>query len=322
MVETNPSRERALGETVIKFAGDPEVLRYSLERRDKGRVDDGRLLVFVLQPGGQRGVIEGGFAIAIEELGISQIPDVYATSSSGTPVAGYTLAGQAVLGTSIYFEDNIQNEFVKFSRIPKIMDLDRLKRVLDWDKPLQIDKLRLAKPQFLASIFDRKIGKIVYLDIKGRKDPVHDIIDSCRVPVLGGFDTLFRRQIDGAWACPRPIEYAVNVLGATDILIVTPAPFSSIDPRFPDMLMPFAGSLKRNLWRIPNGEMLRNLIFHDEVLNQEVKFVQTLMDERKVRVGIIYAQLPFSTFSMNGPALRQAAEAARAATHKFFAAVS
>lgn len=87
-----------------------------------------------------RSVTSAGMVSAIEKLGLLSAFDVVYGSSGGALNGAYLLAGQAALGTTIYYE-NINNEkFISFARTltsRPIVDIDFLVwHVMQHEKPL------------------------------------------------------------------------------------------------------------------------------------------------------------------------------------------
>ena len=59
-----------------------------------------------------RGVVSAGMVSALEELGLTHAFDAVYGSSAGAINAAYFLAGQARLGTTIYYEDINNARFI------------------------------------------------------------------------------------------------------------------------------------------------------------------------------------------------------------------
>ena len=64
-----------------------------------------------------RGVISAGMVSALEELGLTDAFDAVYGSSAGAINAAYFLAGQARLGTTIYYEDINNARFISLLRV-------------------------------------------------------------------------------------------------------------------------------------------------------------------------------------------------------------
>ena len=63
-----------------------------------------------------RGVISAGMVSALETLGLTHAFDGIYGSSAGAINAAYFLAGQAAVGTAIYYEDINNRQFIDLRR--------------------------------------------------------------------------------------------------------------------------------------------------------------------------------------------------------------
>ena len=61
-----------------------------------------------------RGVISAGMVVALEQLGCSRCFDAVYGSSAGAINGAFFVAGQAGLGTTIYYENINHREFIDF----------------------------------------------------------------------------------------------------------------------------------------------------------------------------------------------------------------
>lgn len=100
-----------------------------------------------------RGVVSAGMVSALESLGMTNAFDAVYGSSAGAINAAYFLAGQAALGTTIYYEDINNRRFINLRRPfygRPILDLAYLiDDVAARRKPLAVDRV-LASPSPLT----------------------------------------------------------------------------------------------------------------------------------------------------------------------------
>ena len=66
--------------------------------------------VLIVGGGGQRGPFGGGWVMALENLNLRNAFKTVVGVSTGAPTISYFLAGQAAVGTSIYFEENVRDK--------------------------------------------------------------------------------------------------------------------------------------------------------------------------------------------------------------------
>jgi predicted patatin/cPLA2 family phospholipase len=78
----------------------------------RSRRADPHHLALVIEGGGMRGVVSGGMVTALEARGLLDCFDSIHGSSAGACAGAYFLAGQARLGTRIYYEDINNKRFI------------------------------------------------------------------------------------------------------------------------------------------------------------------------------------------------------------------
>jgi predicted patatin/cPLA2 family phospholipase len=93
-----------------------DVLRARAARAGGPPFDDGARLALAIEGGAMRGVVSAGMVSALEELGLARAFDVVYGSSAGALNGAYFLAGEARLGTRIYFEDINNRAFIDLWR--------------------------------------------------------------------------------------------------------------------------------------------------------------------------------------------------------------
>jgi predicted patatin/cPLA2 family phospholipase len=125
------------------------VLRRTADGSRPGERDDPYRVALCIEGGAMRGVTSAGMVSALEELGLLHAFDAVYGSSGGALNGAYLLAGQAALGTTIYYE-NINNEkFISFARTfssRPVIDIDFLVwHVMQHEKPLDTAAV-LASP--------------------------------------------------------------------------------------------------------------------------------------------------------------------------------
>ena len=129
-----------------------DLLRVRAARGGPPFGDEARIAL-VVEGGAMRGVVSAGMVSALEALGLTRAFDAVYGSSAGAINAAYFLAGQAALGTTIYFEDINNRRFISlaraFGRRP-MLDLGfLLEDVMVRRKPLDAGRV-LAGPTPLA----------------------------------------------------------------------------------------------------------------------------------------------------------------------------
>lgn len=223
----------------MAFVGDEQVIQNIWQKKDLLDKNDPKHReispVVVLPGGGQRGAVSVGVAAALEKLDLVNSFDALIGSSTGAPIALYMLAGQVDMGRSIYWEENVKNEFAKKRRIKKVLDIDTLEQELrTGKKKVDITAALKARPELLIAATDEETGESIVFEAKKLANPLDAVIASINVPILNGGKTVEidnRRFVDGDVGNPLPIDLALQH-NATDILIVMTTPLE-LFPQLP-----------------------------------------------------------------------------------------
>jgi len=201
-------------------------LKLLLQRKKNGNKNDGRHIALVLEGGGMRGVATGGMVSAFEDEGLRDFFDSVHGSSSGAGAAAYFTCKQSHIGTSIYYEDLIGNEFISFSRLfynRPIMDIDYLvDDVMVNKKKLHFDKEDKNKPQLNLILTDIKKKKaIIVNNFSSTKHLLEIMKMSMSVPFItrGVYNYNNILVTDGGMVAHIPLQSAIDS-GATDIVFL------------------------------------------------------------------------------------------------------
>jgi len=93
--------------------------------------NDGARIALAVEGGAMRGVISAGMVSALESFGLTDAFDAVYGSSAGAINAAYFLAGQATLGTRIYYEDINNTSFIRLGRAAAGRPIVNLSYLLD-----------------------------------------------------------------------------------------------------------------------------------------------------------------------------------------------
>ena len=123
------------------------ILRARLLRGSRAPHGDGASIALAVEGGAMRGVVSAGMVWALEDLGYTHAFDAVYGSSAGAINSAYFLAGQAAVGTTIYYEDINNRSFINLSRPLRgrpivnlgflLDDVARNRKRLDVDRVLQ-----------------------------------------------------------------------------------------------------------------------------------------------------------------------------------------
>ncbi|MCF4164201.1 patatin-like phospholipase family protein [Zavarzinia compransoris] len=193
-----------------------------------GARDDGCRLALCIEGGGMRGVVAGGMVSALEALGLVDCIDVVYGTSAGACAGAYMLAGQALQGTSIFYEDINNPTFLRIGRVlirRPIMRVDYLiDHVMRRSRPLDTAAVLASPIPLVMMTTDVETGKAHALrDFPDGDSVLEGLRATTRLPLVAGMPVTWRdgRQlVDGALTEPIAVETAA-VEGATHILVLT-----------------------------------------------------------------------------------------------------
>jgi len=187
-------------------------------------------VALVVEGGAMRGVISAGMVSGLESLGLTTAFDVVYGSSAGAISAAYFLAGQAALGTTIYYEDINTRQFISCARLASggsIVDLGFLvDDVIRRRKPLDLERV-LASPSPLA-VLATDVASAQSAVLRGFSTPA-ELLSALRagatMPAIAGspWPHQGRRYLDAALSEPIPVR-AAEADGATHVLALLTRP--------------------------------------------------------------------------------------------------
>jgi predicted patatin/cPLA2 family phospholipase len=196
-----------------------------LRARRAGTASDAHRVVLVVEGGCMRGVIAAGAVTALDELDLAQRFDAVYGISAGAFNAAYMLAGQAAMGTSIYFEDLPTARFVSRRRIlmgrrPMALDYT-IDEIVAHRKRLDVAAVQAAAPEFhvLATCLEHK-------ELHRPHGPLLEQLRAAgRVPLLAGPPVHLNgcRLYDGGLLDPLPVDLAIRE-GATHVVVLRTRP--------------------------------------------------------------------------------------------------
>jgi predicted patatin/cPLA2 family phospholipase len=210
------------------LAGDVEVLRALVRRRDGGRREDGRWddghrIAAVVGGGGMRGAYTGGMGHALHDAGLEPFFDVVYGSSAGAYVGAALVLGNGHGAGLIFHEDMACRAFADPRRLGTrrpVVSLDHLiDEIMVTAKPLPWERLRdSAVPlRVIATAVDDLSPHV--LDPRTVAEWRAAMRATATIPYLAGPAVALhgRRWIDGSVTEPLPVPRALAD-GATHVL--------------------------------------------------------------------------------------------------------
>jgi predicted patatin/cPLA2 family phospholipase len=211
-----------------------EITRLLTARAARGSVhphhDDGASIALCVEGGAMRGVVSAGMVSALEEMGLVNAFDAIYGSSAGAVNAAYFLAGQARLGTTIYYEDINTRDFIDMRRMIGGRPVVNLGFLLD-DVAVRrkvLDTARVIEsPTPLAVIATNAdtAAPVVFRAFTSAADLLTALRASSTMPVAAGSACEYRggRYYDASVSEPIPLPSA-EADGHTHILVLLTRP--------------------------------------------------------------------------------------------------
>jgi predicted patatin/cPLA2 family phospholipase len=207
-----------------------ELLRARLARRSRAPHGDGASIALAVEGGAMRGVVSAGMVSALEALGLTHAFDAVYGSSAGALNAAYFLAGQAAVGTTIYYEDINNLQFINMRRPLVGRPIVNLRFLLDdvalRRKPLDTAKV-LSSPSPLAVLAtDTTTGECVVLrEFPDAASLLNAMRASATMPIIAGLPVAYNngQYFDASLTEPIPVPSA-EADGHTHILVLLTRP--------------------------------------------------------------------------------------------------
>jgi predicted patatin/cPLA2 family phospholipase len=203
-----------------------EQLLVRARRGNRAPHADGISIALAVEGGAMRGVISAGMVSALEDLGLTSAFDAVYGSSAGAINAAYFLAGQAKLGTTIYYEDINNRRFIDLRRPLRgqpIVDLGYLlDEVAQQRKPLMT--ARVLDAESPLSVMATDVDAESAYALRQFQSPAalfSALRAGATMPVIAGGprDIEGRRLLDASLSEPIPVTTA-EIHGHTHIVVL------------------------------------------------------------------------------------------------------
>lgn len=204
-----------------------------------GAREDGCKLGLVIEGGGMRGVVTAAMVAALEQLSLRDAFDVVYGSSAGAISGAYFVAGAARLGTTIFYENICNRNFINtlrfFAKEPVISFEYLLDFVCETEKPLDWERVVRSpiKLVMVASLLtDTDIEPVAIRRVESKEELKEALRASSRFPIISGSPVVLRgmRLIDATVTAFLPCEMAVED-GCTHILVLLSRPRGKTHPK-------------------------------------------------------------------------------------------
>jgi predicted patatin/cPLA2 family phospholipase len=207
-----------------------DILKKRLARASRSPHGDGVRVALAVEGGAMRGVISAGMVTGLEEIGLAGAFDAVYGSSAGAINAAYFLAGQAAIGTTIYYEDINTTDFIDHLRPLRgqpIVDLSFvIDEVVTHRKPLDVARV-LASPTPLSVLATDVVSgrSVVFSGFTSPADLFSALRAGATMPVVAGSPYSHRqgRYVDASLSEAIPVPSA-EAAGHTHVLALLTRP--------------------------------------------------------------------------------------------------
>jgi predicted patatin/cPLA2 family phospholipase len=156
-----------------------------------GRRQDGFKIALAIEGGAMRGVVSSGMVAGLEYLGLLPAFDVIYGTSAGAINGAYFVAGQAAYGTSIYYEDINNTQFMNLLRClcgDRPLSLEFLfEHVMINEKPLNWRRVLDSQIELVPVAASLSQAKAILLrGARSRYDLFLRLKASARIPFIAG----------------------------------------------------------------------------------------------------------------------------------------
>ena len=210
-----------------------ELLRARAARRSQAPHGDGASIALAVEGGAMRGVVSAGMVSALEALGMTEAFDAVYGSSAGALNAAYFLAGQAALGTTIYYEDINNRRFISLRRPLLGRPIVNLAFLIDdvatYRKPLAVDRVLSSRSPLAVLATDvTTCAPVVLRQFRTGRELLAAMRAGATMPIVAGQPAAFldRRCFDASLTEPIPVPTA-EADGHSHVLVLLTRPSES-----------------------------------------------------------------------------------------------
>lgn len=196
-----------------------------------GNRQDGAILAVAIEGGGMRGIVSAGMAAGLERLGLRDTIDRVYGSSAGSLNGAFLIAGQALWGCSIYYNDLVGRKFINYARFlsPRpVVNMDYVIHDLYvHERPLDYRTVASSDIEFHCLATNVATATIDDLtELRSVEDVQQALLAGTRIPMLAGPPVPFRgqRYLDATLTESIPLTTVLEH-GVTHLLVLQSRPY-------------------------------------------------------------------------------------------------
>ncbi len=191
--------------------------------------------------GGIRGIYGAAAAMQLEAAALTEGFEGCIGISTGAATCAYFLSKQAAIGTTIYYEECVGNDFFSpllIARGGSGVNLGFISRVMRGEvglKRLDQERIRDSRAQFYVAVSDPKTGTGSLIDVKkSEPDMVQAIEASMMIPdfIPSSVRVGGKQYVDGGVGLPFPAQEIVTRFNPTHILVLANRPERLLSPHW------------------------------------------------------------------------------------------
>src|SRR3712207_4586896 len=209
-----------------------DVLRARREHGSRpGARQDPRRGALVLEGGSMRGVVSAGMTAALERMGLTAAIDLVVGCSAGALNGAALIAGVARAGVGMYHGVLPSRDFVNPARLligRPALDVRFVLSHATTDLDPERHDRTLASPieLYCVALDLERAEPATFTGMRSKEELWDVLLATTRMPWIGGPPVRIgeRRYVDGALACPIPVQTAFDA-GATHVLVLQTRPY-------------------------------------------------------------------------------------------------
>ncbi|HET9721858.1 MAG TPA: patatin-like phospholipase family protein [Candidatus Saccharimonadales bacterium] len=210
------------------------------QKKRTGTYKDSYKLALAVEGGGMMGVISAGMLLAINDLELLDLFDVYVGSSSGSINLAYILGEYPEEGLSVYYDHLINHKHVDSFRLVKgeyAIDLKGLERIMKKVIPSPIPNIlkNYKDKYFITTTRIKPVEGILISAGEANKDLLNYLIAGATIPYIDGSPRTINKTkyCDGGFAYPD-LRMAALELDSTHLFILSTQPGNKKMARYDD----------------------------------------------------------------------------------------
>ena len=202
-----------------------DILRHKKALMAAGESHEHIRPLLIIDGGLMKGVYGVGAALALGELGYTDVFNNFGGVSSGAATIAYLVSGNGEVGKRVVYEDCCSKEFVNFWRVWNIVEPKVFENALrgETGKGLQAEQVLARRENVFIGLAEHRTGRPVLFQPETADELFLSLRASISMPGSTRTKTYINgvRYSDGASTFPLAVERMIYDIDATHILFIT-----------------------------------------------------------------------------------------------------